>query len=180
MKQRTSEQTRRELLAAAARVIQNEGVAALTLDAVAREAGVSKGGLLYHFASKDALIEGMVAASLDMFDEDIARRHAEDAGPGGWLRAYVASTFAPDTELAPATAGLTAAVAVNPALLQPVRERFEAWQARASSDGIAPAVAAVVRLATDGAWFADLLGLAPVKGVLREDVVAYLMELTRG
>ncbi|MGN6428010.1 MAG: TetR/AcrR family transcriptional regulator, partial [Leifsonia sp.] len=30
---------------------------AATLDAVAAKAGVSKGGLLYHFASKDALVD---------------------------------------------------------------------------------------------------------------------------
>ena len=31
-----------------------------TMDATARAAGVSKGGLLYHFASKDALEAGLI------------------------------------------------------------------------------------------------------------------------
>src|SRR5947199_10858349 len=35
-----------------------EGERAATIEAVAREAGVSKGGLLYHFASKDDLTAG--------------------------------------------------------------------------------------------------------------------------
>ena len=41
--------TRRRLLDAATAVVRRDGARALTLDAVAAEAGVSKGGLLYHF-----------------------------------------------------------------------------------------------------------------------------------
>ena len=42
--------------------IRRDGAAALTLDAVAAEAGVSKGGVLYHFGSKRALIDGLLDA----------------------------------------------------------------------------------------------------------------------
>ena len=51
--------TRQKILAAASQIVQCKGVAKLTLEAVAKEAGVSKGGLLYHFSNK-ALIEGMI------------------------------------------------------------------------------------------------------------------------
>jgi hypothetical protein len=37
----------------------------------------------------------------------------------------------------------------------------------------------VARLATDGLWFADLLGFAPPRGELRERVLARLLELAR-
>ena len=37
--------------------IKEEGVVKLTLEAVAQRAGVSKGGLLYHYPSKEALIK---------------------------------------------------------------------------------------------------------------------------
>ena len=51
---------REGLLDAADRVIAKGGVTSLTIDAVAREAGVSKGGVLYSFGTKDALIEAML------------------------------------------------------------------------------------------------------------------------
>ena len=51
---------RDELLDAAEEVLCDQGSAALTLAAVADRAGVSKGGLLYHYGSKEALIKGMV------------------------------------------------------------------------------------------------------------------------
>lgn len=47
------------ILDAAEDLITAQGVAAFTLDAVAQRAGVSKGGLLYHFSCKDSLISGL-------------------------------------------------------------------------------------------------------------------------
>src|SRR6476661_8542517 len=41
-----------------------EGERAATLDAVARLAGVSKGGLLYHFPTKEAMISALLAADV--------------------------------------------------------------------------------------------------------------------
>lgn len=41
-------------------VLNTEGVRAATLETVAARAGVSKGGLLYHFASADALAAGLI------------------------------------------------------------------------------------------------------------------------
>ena len=57
-----SDATRDALLDAAKRVMQRVGAGHLTLDAVAKEAGVSKGGLLYHYPSKGDLLRGMLTA----------------------------------------------------------------------------------------------------------------------
>ena len=57
-----------ELLDAAIRVIRRDGAQKLTLDAVAAEAGVSKGGILYHFGTKRALVDGLIERWLDDFD----------------------------------------------------------------------------------------------------------------
>ena len=48
------------MLAAAEAVVVESGATRLTLDAVAKKAGVSKGGVLYHFPTKDALLEAMI------------------------------------------------------------------------------------------------------------------------
>ena len=67
-----------QLLDAAIAVIRRDGAQALTLDAVAAEAGVSKGGVLYHFATKRALIDGLIERWLDDFEAqlDAARPRA--------------------------------------------------------------------------------------------------------
>jgi AcrR family transcriptional regulator len=168
--------TRRRLLDAAARVIRRDGAGALTLDAVAAQAGVSKGGLLYHFATKDALVEALVGDWLDRFEADVESR----AGDRGWPRAY-----AEVCESAPRSPGqratdvaLLAALTGDPGRLEGVRGRYAAWQERIVADGGDPAVATVIRLAADGLWLADLLGLAPPRGRLRHDVIARLADLS--
>ena len=60
--------TRQKILAAASQIVQCKGVAKLTLEAVAKEAGVSKGGLLYHFSNKEALIEGMIVRGVEDYE----------------------------------------------------------------------------------------------------------------
>ena len=55
--------TRQQIIHAAFALIRREGVARLTIEAVAQEAGLSKGGVLYHFRSKEALIQAMDAPS---------------------------------------------------------------------------------------------------------------------
>jgi AcrR family transcriptional regulator len=53
------------LLDVAEAVVVRQGIANLTLDAVAAEAGMSKGGLLHHFPTKDRLVEAPVMRSAE-------------------------------------------------------------------------------------------------------------------
>src|SRR5207247_887564 len=54
-----------KLLDAAEAVVVRQGISNLTLDAVAAEAGMSKGGLLHHFRTKDRLVEALVVRSAE-------------------------------------------------------------------------------------------------------------------
>lgn len=171
-KDQQRQETRRSLLAAAVQVVQEDGIHGLTLEAVARVAGVSKGGLLYHFPSKETLITELVADRLARFDAAIIEAAATEGGPtrGRWLRAYVRLTFAPPQPGSDLTAALFAAAATNPSLLAPVWAAFDRWQACAVADGLDPIAATLVRLAADGLWFADLFGAAAVATPLRATV----------
>ena len=55
-------------------ILLTEGPSSATLDAVAEQAGVSKGGLIYHFPSKAALLAGFGQRVLDRIDEAIGRK----------------------------------------------------------------------------------------------------------
>jgi len=156
---------REALLRAAGEVVRERGVDAMTLEAVAAHARVSKGGLLYHFATKDALVTAMVerlAAGFEAeMEGEMARERLEEPGApeaGRWLRAYVRVSTAPDPEFDALAAALAAAFAADPALLRPIREAEARWQEHAENDGINPALAAVVRLAADGCWMSLLFG----------------------
>jgi AcrR family transcriptional regulator len=175
--------TRQQILNSAFAVIRREGVARLTIEAVADEAGLSKGGVLYHFRSKESLISAMVASLVQRFEADIeTARHEEEprderSAPGSWLRAYIHASAGPaeDNE---DTVALLAAVSTDPRLLAPLQEQYARWQAQAEADGGDPALATVIRLALDGLWMADLFWLAPPQGALRDQVFAVLERMT--
>ena len=167
------------ILAAAAKVVLDQGAARMTLEAVAREAGVSKGGLLYHFPSKDALIEGMIKRMTQEFTAIIFREYEQDdsgTNNGRWLRALIKATFS-STQLE-LSAGMIAAVLLNPALLEPNRQSYETRQSMIEQDGIDPVLAHIIRLAVDGLWFSELLALAPPDEARRSELMQALLSLT--
>jgi AcrR family transcriptional regulator len=58
----TAEKTRGAIVAAAARLFYEEGIRAVSMDAVAAKAGLTKKTLYYHFASKDHLVTAYLTA----------------------------------------------------------------------------------------------------------------------
>ncbi len=72
MARQRSAQTPDLILQAAESLIRREGASRLTIDAVAAEAGLSKGGVLHHFASKESLIAGMVKHQLGRMETELA------------------------------------------------------------------------------------------------------------
>ncbi|MBP0444838.1 TetR/AcrR family transcriptional regulator [Roseomonas sp. SSH11] len=154
---------RTRVLDAAEAIIRARGVPALTLEGAAREAGVSKGGLLYHFASKEALLVALMRRLAQGIEADFrAIVAAQPEGPHRALRACLAFTFdQPDISEAHARAAavLLAAFHHDPALIDPIREFFAQVRAEVALDGTAPGVAWAVMLAGDGLFMARLFRL---------------------
>jgi AcrR family transcriptional regulator len=168
------------VLHAARHIVQAQGAVNLTLDAVAQAAGVSKGGLLYHFPSKEALIEGMIAAYLEEFDALLQDALANDPtpdAPGRWLRAFVRASFAQaPVESGVALAGF-AALANDPLLLQRLRTAYDSWKQQAVADGVSPETALLVILATDGMVYGQLLGVQLMSDAERTAMVDRLIDM---
>ena len=170
--------TRDRLLQATSHIIQTQGIERLTLDAVAKEAKVSKGGLLYHFATKEALIAGVVQSLMDEFDADIERELALDRSPespGRWLRAYVNAIFNGKPLPTNLISSLVLVATGNPELLQLVQGRFDAWQQKTLANGLDPVRATLVRLAADGFGDAELFGRTLPNEGLRQDLLTMLL-----
>lgn len=170
--------TRKDLLDAATRLLVRDP-SRLTLDAVAAEAGVSKGGLLYHFKTKDQLLDAVVDRWEATCQEEIDA--AAEPTPGGWTRAYldVITKEGADADERAVDNGIVAAMVLHPGRLDAVRARYESWQERLGEDGIDEVDATLVRMAVEGLWFCELLGLGPPRGELRAQVLARMRELTR-
>lgn len=169
------------LLAAALGLVAEHGYSVLTLDAVGKAAGVSKGGVLYHFPTKDALVVALIERLASGLAADQATGQGEDASaPGAATRGYLDAVTrqAQGVEHA-ASVAMLAAVAHDPRLLAPLQEQYRAWMARLDADGLPEVDAHIVRLAADGLWAAELFDLAPPDPVLRNAILARLQRLTR-
>lgn len=164
------------ILDTAARLVLASGIDGLTFDQLARETEVSKGGLLYHFADKDALISGLIAAIIAGLNGEIARELASpsrgDARPGAWLRAFIAAAFRPDGENDRLFAVLIGGLPPQSPALEPLNTASDEWSASAQADGVPAGLGLTIKLAVEGAWLAAQSGaikaddLAAVKATL--------------
>ncbi|MGP8035610.1 MAG: TetR/AcrR family transcriptional regulator [Steroidobacteraceae bacterium] len=155
---------RQRLLDAAERVVVESGATHLTLDAVAKSAGVSKGGLLYHFPSKEALLEGMLARHFEDVDAEVAKRlasrgHKSSRADMFRERIHVLLELHPGR---PAVgAAMVAASADNPEHMAPCRAQYRKLLDEFSRLPGGFERAALVLLAVQGLLLAELLHLSP-------------------
>lgn len=170
-------QKQKQLLDAAGQIVRKKGPGGLTLAAVAQEAAVSKGGLLHYFPNKDALIEGMVAQLIAAFETAVTHKTSQSDKPTAWLSAYIQTTFDLKLSQAEESAGVLAAVANNPTLLNPLRERYQEWQEQIKNSGIDSVLATVLCLAADGLWFGELLELHDLGHEERAAVLEMIMSI---
>ncbi|WP_158639025.1 TetR/AcrR family transcriptional regulator [Elioraea rosea] len=161
---RERDDTRTRLLDAAEAIVADRGVGALTLDAVAAEAGVSKGGLLHHYRSKEALLTAIVARMTEEMRAVFDRlREAEPSGPGRTVRACIAWALQPRPEREARdlriAAALLAAHAHHPALVDPVRAEHARIRALIAEDGLDHGRALAVLTAADGLFMAKIFSI---------------------
>ncbi|MDF5753412.1 TetR/AcrR family transcriptional regulator [Spongiactinospora sp. TRM90649] len=140
---------RNELLDAAEALLGEQGAQALTLAAVAQASGVSKGGLLYHFNSKDALIKGLVERLIADFDQLMAEQAPR---LDTYTKRYVGATFAVLRTGRVRRWAVVTGAAGDPELLAPLRAAMARWHSEGLAGEPDPAVSEVVRLACEGVW----------------------------
>jgi AcrR family transcriptional regulator len=109
------------ILSAAAEVAREAGAGNMSLEAVASRAGVSKGGLLYNFPTKAALMRALVEAFLAKFEGELDAA-TENPECEGLLAAYIRLSAVECEETKPGAAGVLAAIAEDPDFLKPIAQ----------------------------------------------------------
>jgi AcrR family transcriptional regulator len=151
---------RERLLDAAETAVCEHGVHELTLEAVAAAGGVTKGGLIYHFKTKEdllgALVERMMAKLRERYS---ARMAASDQTTRGMLVALVDDTFEMSAQDKAVLSSLLAAISSYPQLLDPVRGVFDDVYGRVTKDRGSSGGALAIAAALDGLLLLELLDL---------------------
>jgi AcrR family transcriptional regulator len=170
------------LLDAAEAVVARQGFANLTLDAVAAEAGMSKGGLLHHFRTKDLLIEALVTRAAQNWRACwMGSYENAPEGPGrmtrGLLNHCLSDAQTWTEQLRRSSSAVFAALAQNPSLIEPMRAAYSDLHRRIADDGLPPGVGEAVVTAIDGLWLYWVLGLVPVDQDLMRRLRAALEDM---
>ncbi len=161
------------ILDAAAQVVEDQGGAHLTIDAVAATAGISKGGVLYHYPTKRALLQGM----LDRLIETMRSRTETSGSPQGGVHAHALGHSQPFTKREEGAAlAVLAASAEDPELLANARA-FMREMIDQFKDSPRFVDALLVIVAIEGQRVMEALGILPLSATERNQLVGRILEL---
>lgn len=149
---RDKERTRKAIIDAATLMISERG-AGVSLADIATRAGVSKGALTHHFASRSALEDAVLADAVSrLWAEVHAHVDLSENRPGKLLRGYiraVTSDSAIMREIFSPTSVLMVLGAGRP--VEELLERdAETWRAAFAQDGLDESTSLILRLAAEG------------------------------
>ena len=153
---------REKVLDAFERILVDDGERAATMDATARAAGVSKGGLLYHFASKEALEAGLIERLRALADADVAAMAASPEGPIGYFLRSSAMQNDPLDRAILATSRL--AQGGNTAASESLRQIRELWAQTLRPHAADDTALDLVMLVSDGLYFNNALAGGSIPG----------------
>lgn len=175
-----SQRTRDAAVQAALTIITRDGPGRLTIDAIARESGISKGGVLHQFRTKEAvlkaLLEYQIGKSDAFFRKWLGQTPAEHKEPV--LEAQISTLRVAAVQPTSTTLAIASAVGDNPDLLEGIRQNERERVERMKDEADDPRIALVRWSAARGLAFAAILGICPLSDTERESLFDYLQDGT--
>lgn len=166
---RTSKRTR--ILDAVVDIIQRDGVTAVTFDAVASETKLTRGGLLYHFPSREELILATHKHLAERWENEMAKaagKEAAAATSAERLAAYV-QTCAKSANRAELILMLESAN--EPGFGDIWQDVIDRWTPPVPDpDDQAALSRFIARVAADGLWIHEALSSQPLPKKLKERI----------
>lgn len=142
-----------KLLDAAEKIVSQSGGAALSIDAVARAAKVTKGGVQYAFGTKDALLDAMMDRWEKEFDDQVASVVGPQPAPTELIRGHVEATARINSSAHSKAAGLMAVMVHRLERRDRTREWYRKHFAGLDLSTDEGRRARLAFLATEGAFF---------------------------
>jgi AcrR family transcriptional regulator len=173
-----SERSRNAALDAATRIIARDGPGRLTLDAIARESGLSKGGVMHQFRTKEAVLKALLERQMEHFEEFSSRYLAKvsktSANPH--LSTQLATVREAATSPNSAALALVAAMVENPGLMSLPREREMKRVEAIKAEAVDPELALLRWAAARGLLLSSLFGMSPLGNDEHQRLFARLLD----
>jgi AcrR family transcriptional regulator len=170
--------TKIKIFEASEKILHDKGILGLTLAEAAAVAGVSKGGLLYHFSSKSELLAGLLHFQATAFERTVTDAALADGQPGAWTRAYILAS-AEHALQGRSLSAVVGSVLLEPSLVPVYASHTARWAESLSRDGLPERTSRIIRFAVDGLWFDEVSGIRPLDPQQRAEFIDELLEMTR-
>lgn len=171
---------RQRLLDTTAEIVAQQGVQELTLDGVAAAAGVTKGGLIYHFKTKDELLGALVERLVAEIEQRSRVKCAERGNTrSALLTALVDDAFEMPLSEKKLLANLLSAVFSYPHLLGPAQGMFRRIYGELADAGARDGLALSLAAALDGITLLEVLNLHSFTKAQRAAMRKALLELVQ-
>jgi AcrR family transcriptional regulator len=166
------------LMEAVESVARREGVSGLSIDAVAREVGISKSSVVYDCGSKAGLLTAFTRYQLCQHRErfnDLLQAHAGQ--PNAWLRAMIdVGREAPSEDDVAMTMLISASMGEHAECREPVRQALAEDARRVAADAEDQGKMLQVLLALHGLLFLECFGLQRFDEITRQELLDGLMK----
>lgn len=171
---------RDKVLEAARRIVETKGAGHLTFDELATESGVTRGGITYHFPTKEALLKGLIEADIEDWERTAVELEStpecgcsRTAALMGQIRCNLDPLDAGHRRF---VSGLMGAAMTDPSLLDPIRnhqrKKFSEWR---WDD--ADVMRYLMLLAAEGVFWQDFFDLNPLPPEVRARLTALIERL---
>ncbi|MEQ4693853.1 TetR/AcrR family transcriptional regulator [Providencia manganoxydans] len=153
---------RDKVLDAAEDIVIKQGAAALTIDAVAKSMGISKGGVQYCFGNKEALIDAMFDRWSYSYDQIFNHEIEKDDSPENRINAHRLATYEHDKTAIAKGAALMASLLQTPEYLESTRTWYRDRLRNLDTSTEQGKRARLMFLATEGAFILRYFGLMDI------------------
>jgi len=168
---------RQKIIDASRQIVMEKGAGALTFEEIAQVSGVTRGGITYHFPTKQTLLSALVERDIAQW-ERIEKDNCPTDCPAdaAELIAFLRAHTSEEPDRRRFVSGMLSAVTLDPPILDPARayerERIAGieWNERNLR-------LQLLRLSAFGLFWADIFGCPEIDPDVRSRLVALLEEL---
>lgn len=167
---------RQKVLDAARRIVESRGAGHLTFEMLAEESGVTRGGITYHFPTKEDLLRALIEADIADWNSAAEQLGGSDlpCAKAARMIGHVRTCLADEDHAHRRfVTGMLSAAMVDPGLLDPVRAHHAAEFADWRWDD-ADLERYLLLLAADGLFWSRLFAISPLPEAVRPRLAALI------
>lgn len=178
---RHKDNARERLMGCMMDIVRDEGAGALTYDNLVAKSGLTRGGILYHFPSKESMLQGLVDHFMRQELGKVEERWEKHGKtPDGLLKAEIECALEADDKDQQISVSLLPVVIQNPAMMKEIQQIVEERYKNLDQTSVGFEKAALTLLVIDAFEMSKAFGFTLLSEKKRKQVLKLLYALVEG